>query len=176
MRRRNGLPMRGPLKAWAHHEVEFLKVHYGQMSAQEIADALGRTKQSVHTMRKRLGLNMTKDECRRVLRETQSVLGKQRCGENNPAWKGGVSKVKSRYTRRFEQKFPEKFAAHKALRKAVRNGQVKKLPCQECGDPCSEGHHHDYTKPLDVTWLCKKHHIAADRARREREQSTAPSN
>jgi len=50
---------------------------------------------------------------------------------------------------------------------AIRGGRVvKPTSCQECGAPVGkerlQGHHHDYSKPLDVEWLCiachwKKH-------------------
>lgn len=41
----------------------------------------------------------------------------------------------------------------------IRRGKVIKLPCQKCGDENSEAHHHDYDKPLEVEWLCRKHHM-----------------
>lgn len=41
---------------------------------------------------------------------------------------------------------------------AVKTKKMKKLPCLKCGDPKSHAHHHDYTRPLDVIWLCAKHH------------------
>lgn len=42
----------------------------------------------------------------------------------------------------------------------VRRGKVRKLPCLICGNPDVESHHEDYTKPLEVVWLCKGHHGA----------------
>jgi tRNA(Arg) A34 adenosine deaminase TadA len=51
-----------------------------------------------------------------------------------------------------------RFAARDALNAAVRYGIIKRLPCEVCGDRKSHGHHHDYSKPLEVTWLCRAHH------------------
>jgi hypothetical protein len=41
----------------------------------------------------------------------------------------------------------------------MRDGKVVKMPCLVCGDQNSEGHHPDYSRPLDVVWLCNKHHV-----------------
>jgi hypothetical protein len=56
---------------------------------------------------------------------------------------------------------PQKYKARMALGNAVRDGRVKRLPCEVCGHPDTEGHHKDYSKPLDVRWLCFKHHREA---------------
>ena len=41
----------------------------------------------------------------------------------------------------------------------LRRGKLKRQPCQ-CGSPDSEMHHEDYSKPLDVVWLCSScHHL-----------------
>ena len=58
---------------------------------------------------------------------------------------------------------PFKERARLAVRNAVRRGKLTKAPCEVCGDPKSEAHHEDYTKPLDVIWLCRKHHRNAHR-------------
>ena len=71
--------------------------------------------------------------------------------------------------------FPEKYRARTAVRNAVRDGKLLRLPCVECGEPKSEGHHEDYSKPLDVVWLCNKHHKIADRLKKEREESKCPT-
>ena len=43
------------------------------------------------------------------------------------------------------------------LRRAVRLGLIERKPCETCG-AVAEAHHEDYYKPLDVRWLCKRHH------------------
>jgi ribosomal protein S27AE len=41
---------------------------------------------------------------------------------------------------------------------AVRNGRLTKEPCLFCGEEKVHAHHRDYSKPLDVIWLCPKCH------------------
>ena len=55
-------------------------------------------------------------------------------------------------------KSPEEYCARYILGNAVKQGKIIRLPCIVCGDEKSQGHHEDYTKPLDVIWLCDKHH------------------
>ena len=42
---------------------------------------------------------------------------------------------------------------------ALRMGKLVKTPCMVCGEVEVEGHHPDYSRPLDVVWLCRKHHM-----------------
>ncbi len=56
------------------------------------------------------------------------------------------------------KKNPDQYKARTAVSNAVRCGKMKRLPCEVCGSLESEAHHEDYSKPLDVVWLCFKHH------------------
>ena len=47
--------------------------------------------------------------------------------------------------------------AREAVHCAIKSGRLKKQPCIVCGAK-AEAHHSDYSKPLDVDWLCRKHH------------------
>ena len=58
-----------------------------------------------------------------------------------------------------------KHRAREELNRAVKCGRVNKSPCLGCKNPEVEGHHEDYSRPLDVIWLCKKCHTAMHRAR-----------
>lgn len=49
--------------------------------------------------------------------------------------------------------------ARAILNYAIKRGEIVRQPCEKCGDPISEGHHDDYSKPLEVRWLCKTHHM-----------------
>lgn len=79
---------------------------------------------------------------------------------------GGKSVIR-RALLRSDKKFPEKKHARKLLNRAVKSGKLTKSTlCQACSKsaPRIEGHHHDYTKPLEVVWLCPPcHHLAEKR-------------
>lgn len=58
---------------------------------------------------------------------------------------------------------PEKWAARNAVHTALRNGSlVKPYSCEDCGKEFPSlrihSHHEDYSKPLEVNWLCSPCH------------------
>lgn len=52
---------------------------------------------------------------------------------------------------------PQKRKAHHAVNNAIRDGRLIRQPCEICGAK-AQAHHDDYSKPLDVRWLCPVHH------------------
>lgn len=78
--------------------------------------------------------------------------------KNDPSVKQRISKAASDWNARH----PDRYKAHYLLNNAVRDGRLMRPDqCQECGVTGRlHGHHHDYTKPLDVEWLCPPCHFA----------------
>lgn len=60
--------------------------------------------------------------------------------------------------REWVKRNPHKRAAHVAVGNAIRDGVLIKEACEVCGCNATDAHHDDYTKPLDVRWLCRTHH------------------
>lgn len=60
----------------------------------------------------------------------------------------------------YRKRHPMIYASHIISQKAVTNGLlVKASNCSACDSPEKiEGHHDDYTKPMEVRWLCEGCH------------------
>lgn len=65
--------------------------------------------------------------------------------------------VKNQVDRRYRFKYPDKAAAHAVVSNASRDNKIERKPCEVCGEK-AQAHHDDYSKPLEVRWLCPKHH------------------
>jgi|SRR5580658_3767702 hypothetical protein len=55
----------------------------------------------------------------------------------------------------------DKVNAYRKLYRAIKSGKVQRqYVCQDCGSKASriDAHHEDYSKPLDVLWLCRQCH------------------
>ena len=53
-----------------------------------------------------------------------------------------------------------KTKAHTAVKDALRRGKLIRLPCIQCQSTINlEAHHEDYTKPLDIIWMCRPCHV-----------------
>lgn len=63
------------------------------------------------------------------------------------------------HSKTWNQSNPEKRRAQKAVEAALLRGDLQRRPCERCGETKHvHAHHDDYSKPLDVMWLCAKHH------------------
>ena len=90
-----------------------------------------------------------------------SQKGRDISGKNNPNWKGGISKNHYHYKKIQVKRYPEKVRCRQLFMRAKINGKIKvPFQCQMCNKQAKlHGHHDDYSKPLDVVWLCRACHI-----------------
>lgn len=63
-----------------------------------------------------------------------------------------------RATEKYQETSPKKRAAHVMVGNAFRSGLLKKRPCEVCGAENVHAHHDDYDKPMEVRFLCSRHH------------------
>jgi hypothetical protein len=69
----------------------------------------------------------------------------------------------NRSTAAWQKRNREKTRAHDRVRYALKTGKLVKGPCERANEHCRgkiHAHHDDYTKPLEVRWLCGHHHRA----------------
>ncbi len=90
--------------------------------------------------------------------ETQRNLQNMCKGTSQETQKGKATEAKYSPIRRQKSQAAGKNLVYYKLRMALRNGILTKKPCEKCGKINSQAQHHDYSKPLDVTWLCPYHH------------------
>ena len=77
---------------------------------------------------------------------------------------------------RWKRLNPVKRAAHVAVYDAVRFGKLKRQACEVCGATKSVcAHHDDYSKPLDVRWLCRQCHADWHKHNTAKESSELPN-
>lgn len=72
-----------------------------------------------------------------------------------------------------------KMKARWTVSDAIKLGKMQRGPCEHAGPECFgavHGHHDDYSRPLNVRWLCRKHHREADLALVQRECAPSGSN
>ena len=69
--------------------------------------------------------------------------------------------AKARYQATRREVHPDRYKANTAVGNALRDGKLVRGPCAVCGTTVRvQAHHADYSRPLEVTWLCFKCHRA----------------
>jgi hypothetical protein len=89
----------------------------------------------------------------------QDVEKRRKHNKQDLNWVLSERKRKREYLRKCKIKFPEKKKARTIVQVELRSGRIHRHPCFVCGNK-AEAHHEDYSKPLDIIWLCRKHHAA----------------
>lgn len=92
-------------------------------------------------------------DTKRYEKERELRLARQKMYLSTPDGKA----AHKRAVQGWQEKNKLRRAAHVILGNALRNQTVKPQPCWVCGKK-AEAHHPDYSRPLDVVWLCKQHH------------------
>lgn len=60
--------------------------------------------------------------------------------------------------RRSRKRHPERIVARSIVGRALKSGALVRESCVVCGSQKSQAHHEDYSRPLEIVWLCQKHH------------------
>jgi hypothetical protein len=83
--------------------------------------------------------------------------------------KGKISRQNS--LDRYARNHPERVKAQELAGIAMAQGKIQRpIACESCGQRKPlQAHHHDYSKPYDVTFLCTGCHRIADNRRRKTE-------
>jgi len=68
------------------------------------------------------------------------------------------SRLPQGYQKEWRDKNPNKYRAHNLVNNNIRSGNLHSQPCVICGAEKTVAHHDDYSKPLNVRWMCQVHH------------------
>ena len=94
--------------------------------------------------------------CMREYEKTEAGIEVRRRYRSTTAGKETCRKAEAKYHRLN----PEKRKAIRIVRRALDAGKITRpFLCEICFKKCKpEGHHEDYSKPLEVNWLCTECH------------------
>jgi len=153
---------------WSIEELEILKKHYPDDGFRACGPLLfNKSRGAVNSMAFKLGIKVNPEAVKKIHEKMGIENLNHKNGNENNNWKGGARDRKE-YKRKTKEKYPERDKARDMVRVAIKNGLIKRTPCVICGDIKSEAHHEDYSKPLEVVFLCRKHHVEADKIRRSK--------
>jgi hypothetical protein len=139
-------------------KLQYIRDNIHQKTNRELAVDLGLTFGQLRWLQRTH--NLTRDQ--KEYSSLRKEMGKRQAGENNPNFKGWLSKNHMHYKRLQQERYPEHVQARMIAQRAARKGIIKKQPCEVCSDPEVQMHHEDHSKPLEVIFLCIKHHKLAD--------------
>jgi hypothetical protein len=109
--------------------------------------------------------NGLRSQCKRCDRENRQKNPEAQTYSRN--WYARNAERRAQYHREYAAKYPERIRAKEEVRTAIAAGVlIRPSFCEGCGEDCSpDAHHWDYSRPLDVEWLCKLCHAGAHRSK-----------
>lgn len=139
--------------------------------------------------RNRDGLYVHCKACKAAANRAWRAANPEKCKAHREAWEASEagqayrriqvkpprSKSGKRYTTSRESRQAylarniQKRRAWRVLGRAVREGRISPWPVcavPTCAISETEAHHPDYSRPLDVVWLCREHHLSIHQAAR----------
>ena len=146
-------------KRWTTNEIDHIKSLVEFHTNAEIADMYSTTKMTIKRLLDRYNIKRTKETKHKMLSNGAIKRNKEAVGPKNPAWKSGISQNNYKYKLTQMKRFPDRVQARKDVYQAIKSGKLTPQPCELCGSNENiEGHHNDYSKPLDVKWVCRSCH------------------
>lgn len=111
----------------------------------------------------RARIDTTKSAKRTEQQKKWKRENRERVAMGKKRWAAQNRERKTEQGKRYKERHSEKVRAHTAVAHAIRDGKLLKPDsCEDCGGlpPSSNlhGHHEDYSKPLEVEWLCTRCH------------------
>lgn len=101
------------------------------------------------------------NRCRQCLKAYHAANYKKKKVQilgRNAKWRSVNKKRMAELAKCWREKNKEKTRAYMIVDNERKAGRLVKLPCQVCGSLKAQAHHEDYSKPLELIWLCKTHH------------------
>lgn len=106
------------------------------------------------------GRRATCKPCLRTKAREYHVANRVARAERGAAWRAKNPEKVARSARKWYANNRQKWLAHRRVRYAIETGRLVREPCECCGAVPVHAHHDDYSKPLEVRWLCPRCHKA----------------
>ena len=101
-----------------------------------------------------------------IIKAAMSILGsrtsKRKAESSRANGKRRKKKVKNKRKRKVSEAKSDWAKRYSTISSSTRNGTIRPARtrrCEDCGAAATQRHHEDYSKPLDVVYLCRKCHV-----------------
>jgi hypothetical protein len=112
-------------------------------------------------------------ECKSKANRKYNELNKKSIRLNKKKYNESHREILRKSNKSWKNKNPHKIEAERKISYAIRIGKIKKQNCTKCDSSKDlHAHHEDYTKPLEIIWLCRTCHFQRHKEMREIKANT----